>query len=110
MVMAMRHTFDFASGYTIGRSLNTLDERAVLVRCIFLETVAGKLLLLYLTKIDQIDFIIILMKNLKNEKKPLYNEEKRTILTPSYFRGNRGSYEGSILSVFPSYITVFSSF
>ena len=42
MVMAMRHTFDFASGYTIGRSLNTLDERAVLVRCIFLETVAGK--------------------------------------------------------------------
>ena len=50
------------------------------------------------------------MKNLKNEKKPLYNEEKRTILTPSYFRGNRGSYEGSILSVFPSYITVFFEF
>ena len=41
MVMAMRFTFDFASGYTIGKSLNTLDERAVLVRCIFLETVAG---------------------------------------------------------------------
>ena len=32
------------------------------------------------------------MKNLKNEQKPLYNREKRTILTPSYFRGNRGSY------------------
>ena len=25
---------------------------------------------------------IILMKNLKNEQKPLYNREKRTILTP----------------------------
>ena len=68
----------------------------------------NKPILMYIIHIK--DYIIILMKNLKNEKKPLYNEEKRTILTPSYFRGNRGSYEGSILSVFPSYITVFSSF
>ena len=58
----------------------------------------------------QINTSIILMKNLKNEQKPLYNREKRTILTPSYFRGNRGSYEGSILSVFRGYITVFVSF
>ena len=41
-VMAMRTGFDFASGYTIGKSMKTLDERSVLIRCIFLETVAGK--------------------------------------------------------------------
>ena len=40
---------------------------------------------------------IILMKNLKNEQKPLYNWEIRTILTPSWFRGvaeepTRGQY------------------
>jgi len=40
-VMAMRTSFDFASGYTIGKSMQTLDERSVLIRCIFLETVAG---------------------------------------------------------------------
>lgn len=40
-VMFMRTTFDLASGYTIGKSLQTLDERSVLTRCIFLETVAG---------------------------------------------------------------------
>ena len=37
----MRKTFDLASGYTIGKHLHTLDERSVLIRCIFLETVAG---------------------------------------------------------------------
>ena len=40
-VQFLRKTFDFASGYTIGRHLQTLDERSVLIRCIFLETVAG---------------------------------------------------------------------
>ena len=40
-VMAMRTTFDLASGYTIGKNMKTLDERSVLIRCIFLETVAG---------------------------------------------------------------------
>ena len=40
-VMALRSSFDLASGYTIGKSLKTLDERSVLIRCIFLETVAG---------------------------------------------------------------------
>ena len=40
-VMLMRASFDLASGYTIGKSLQTLDERSVLTRCIFLETVAG---------------------------------------------------------------------
>ena len=41
-VMLMRGSFDLASGYTIGKSLQTLDERSVLTRCIFLETVAGE--------------------------------------------------------------------
>ncbi len=41
-VMTLRTTFDLASGYTVGKQLETLDERAVLTRCIFLETVAGK--------------------------------------------------------------------
>ena len=40
-VQIMRKTFDLASGYTIGKHFQTLDERSVLVRCIFLETVAG---------------------------------------------------------------------
>jgi len=40
-VQLMRRTFDLASGYTIGKHLQTLDERSVLHRCIFLETVAG---------------------------------------------------------------------
>ena len=31
-VMAMRTTFDLASGYTIGTHLKTLDERSVLIR------------------------------------------------------------------------------
>jgi len=40
-VMTMRTSFDIASGYTIGKKMGTLDERSVLIRCIFLETVAG---------------------------------------------------------------------
>ena len=40
-VLTMRTAFDLGSGYTIGKNLKTLDERAVLNRCIFLETVAG---------------------------------------------------------------------
>ena len=40
-VQLMRKTFDLSSGYTIGKHLHTLDERSVLIRCIFLETVAG---------------------------------------------------------------------
>jgi len=40
-VLTMRTVFDFGSGYTIGKKLETLDERSVLIRCIFLETVAG---------------------------------------------------------------------
>ncbi len=40
-VMILRKSFDLASGYTIGKQLQTLDERSVLTRCIFLETVAG---------------------------------------------------------------------
>ena len=40
-VMALRTGFDLLSGYTIKKYLNTLDERSVLTRCIFLETVAG---------------------------------------------------------------------
>lgn len=41
-VMTMRTSFDLLSGYTIGYKFKTLDERSVLNRCIFLETVAGK--------------------------------------------------------------------
>ena len=37
----IRFGFDLASGYTIQSNLKTLDERAVLTRVIFLETVAG---------------------------------------------------------------------
>jgi len=40
-VQTLRKTFDFASGYTINTKLETLDERSCLIRCIFLETVAG---------------------------------------------------------------------
>lgn len=43
-VQSLRKTFDILSGYTVGKHFQTLDERAVLNRCIFLETVAGKLL------------------------------------------------------------------
>ena len=41
-VKIMRKSFDFLSGYTIGKHMESLDERSVLNRCIFLETVAGK--------------------------------------------------------------------
>merc|ERR1712113_870201 len=37
----MRLAFDIFSGYKLQLRLGTLDERAVLIRCIFLETVAG---------------------------------------------------------------------
>eukprot|EP00092_Neocalanus_flemingeri_P028770 GFUD01031234.1.p1 GENE.GFUD01031234.1~~GFUD01031234.1.p1 ORF type:complete len:327 (+),score=76.37 GFUD01031234.1:365-1345(+) len=40
-VSAMRLGFDIFSGYKVQLRLGTLDERAVLTRCIFLETVAG---------------------------------------------------------------------
>jgi len=40
-VMAMRKGFDFFSGYTLKSYIKTLDERDMLRRCIFLETVAG---------------------------------------------------------------------
>lgn len=40
-VSVLRKSFDIASGYTIGKHMNSLDERSVLIRCIFLETVAG---------------------------------------------------------------------
>jgi len=40
-VQTMRKSFDLLSGYTVGKQLKTLDERAVVNRCIFLETVAG---------------------------------------------------------------------
>lgn len=41
IVRVLRGTFDIMSGYTMQHKLGTLDERAVLIRCIFLETVAG---------------------------------------------------------------------
>ena len=37
----MRFGFDLLSGYKRQQLLDTMDERAVLTRCIFLETVAG---------------------------------------------------------------------
>jgi len=40
-VGALRLSFDLFSGYKIQLRLGTLDEKAVLTRCIFLETVAG---------------------------------------------------------------------
>jgi len=40
-VKGMRSGFDLFSGYTIKSYLKTLDERDMLRRCIFLETVAG---------------------------------------------------------------------
>jgi len=40
-VLMMRKSFDLASGYTIKSKIGTLDERDMLRRCIFLETVAG---------------------------------------------------------------------
>ena len=40
-VHAMRKGFDLFSGYTIKSYFKTLDERDMLRRCIFLETVAG---------------------------------------------------------------------
>jgi hypothetical protein len=42
-VTVLRKVFDIASGYTIGKRFQSLDERSVLIRCIFLETVAGDL-------------------------------------------------------------------
>ncbi len=42
-VLSLRRSFDLASGYTIGKTIGVIDERAVLIRCIFLETVAGAL-------------------------------------------------------------------
>eukprot|EP00094_Tigriopus_californicus_P006317 TCALIF_06082-PA protein Name:"Similar to AOX1 Alternative oxidase, mitochondrial (Venturia inaequalis)" AED:0.21 eAED:0.22 QI:537/0/0.5/1/1/1/2/0/284 len=41
-VMLLRKSFDLASGYTIGNHFKMLDERSILIRCIFLETVAGR--------------------------------------------------------------------
>jgi len=41
VVSLMRLSFDTLSGYKLQRKLDTLDERSVLNRCIFLETVAG---------------------------------------------------------------------
>lgn len=40
-VWGMRQSFDLVSGYTIKSYLHTLDERDMLRRCIFLETIAG---------------------------------------------------------------------
>ena len=40
-VATMRLVFDLLSGYKLQKKMDTLDERAVLSRCIFLETVAG---------------------------------------------------------------------
>jgi len=40
-VSMMRFSFDLLSGYKVQKQLDTLDEKAVLTRCIFLETVAG---------------------------------------------------------------------
>lgn len=40
-IMFVRKSFDILSGYSIGKHLDTVDERTVLSRCIFLETVAG---------------------------------------------------------------------
>jgi len=40
-VSVMRFGFDVMSGYKSQKKLDTLDEKAVLTRCIFLETVAG---------------------------------------------------------------------
>ena len=40
-VMVLRKSFDMVSGYTVGKYMKTIDERDVLHRVIFLETVAG---------------------------------------------------------------------
>jgi len=40
-VNTVRLAFDILSGYKVQRKIGTLDEKAVLTRCIFLETVAG---------------------------------------------------------------------
>ena len=40
-VSGMRFGFDTFSGYKMQLKMGTLDEKAVLTRCIFLETVAG---------------------------------------------------------------------
>ena len=40
-VSLMRFSFDLLSGYKVQKQMDTLDEKAVLTRCIFLETVAG---------------------------------------------------------------------
>ena len=34
-------SFDWLSGYTHGRKMNTINEEMVIKRCLFLETVAG---------------------------------------------------------------------
>ena len=41
LVMLMRTGFDVFSGYTFKHQFGTIDEKACLTRCIFLETVAG---------------------------------------------------------------------
>jgi len=40
-VFIMRRSFDLLSGFTIGKRFESLDEKAVLKRIIYLETVAG---------------------------------------------------------------------
>lgn len=40
-VSALRFSFDLFSGYTRKNWMDSMDEKAVLARCIFLETVAG---------------------------------------------------------------------
>ena len=40
-VATLRLVFDLLSGYKLQKKMDTLEERAVLSRCIFLETVAG---------------------------------------------------------------------
>jgi len=41
LVYTMRRSFDLLSGFTIGKHMETINERDVLRRMIFLETVAG---------------------------------------------------------------------
>eukprot|EP00397_Hematodinium_sp_SG-2012_P042001 GEMP01046375.1.p1 GENE.GEMP01046375.1~~GEMP01046375.1.p1 ORF type:complete len:219 (+),score=42.70 GEMP01046375.1:467-1123(+) len=40
-VFVLRRSFDILSGFSYGKTMGTLDEKAVLKRIIFLETVAG---------------------------------------------------------------------
>ena len=64
-VMLLRTSFDFASGYTIGKQMKTLDERSVLIRCIFLETVAGTLSLAILLVVLGLLKLIVLFLHLE---------------------------------------------